>query len=80
MGGKTSDFKLKQHHHIKLDAEFKSDCMVWVHFLNSRSIALNRPMVDLLKPEITSRDIAFFSDASAAESLACGFGCVLGTL
>ena len=37
---------LKQHHHIRLDQEFKFDCKVWETFLCSSSASVvNRPMV-----------------------------------
>ena len=71
-------YKLKQHHHIRLDAEFKADCKVWMSFLTTEHEeinAINRPMVDLLSPALTSEVIKFFSDATAAENL--GYGCVL---
>ena len=32
--------KLKQHHHVCLDAEFKADCKVWLEFLTN--INLNK--------------------------------------
>ena len=68
--------KLKQHHHVKLSKEFKADCKVWLHFLNSNlGEVVNRPMVDILGTIQTSDEIAFYSDASAAKNL--GFGCVL---
>ena len=31
---------LKQHHHIRLDSEFKGDCMVWKEFLGSSTAAV----------------------------------------
>ena len=65
--------KLKQHHHIKLDPEFKFDCAIWKTFLeNHTKVALCRPMIDLDKNQFTAKQLAFSSDASAAESL--GFG------
>ena len=29
----TSGIKLKQHHHVRLDSEFVSDCHMWLSFL-----------------------------------------------
>ena len=74
----ANEFKLKQHHHVRLDSEFKSDCELWLQFLqedNQDQIqsAICRPMVDLLL--LPGNDIAFYSDASAAKEL--GFGAIL---
>ena len=67
--------KLKQHHHICLDEEFKLDCQVWLHFLTGEvANVVNRPMVDLLGKMNTSRDIQFTSDASGS----IGFGVTFG--
>ena len=46
---------LKQHHHVKLDREFKDDCRMWVQFLESNpdtagetsTYTTCRPFVDL---------------------------------
>ena len=73
-----SEYKLKQHHHIRLDNKFKSDCRIWIQFLASDEFqVLNRPMVDLLQPEWNMQEVGFTSDASAAATK--GFGCTLGT-
>ena len=68
--------KLKPHHHIRLDAEFKNDCKIWLNFLNDDKLAkvVNRPMVDLSQ-NLLADQIVFYSDASAREDL--GFGCIL---
>ena len=72
----ANDYKWKQHHHVKLDKEFKLDCTVWLRFLSSEICSVVcRPMVDLQKMD-TSVDIGFASDASAAKDL--GFGAILG--
>ena len=69
-------FKLKQHHHVHIDHEFKLDCKVWIQFLNGElERVVNRPMIGLLKDAETSEDISFYSDASAAEDK--GFGAIL---
>ena len=68
---------LKPHHHVRLDSEFKSDCKVWIQFLDQDSelaSIVNRPMIDILSPDLTSSDITFYSDASASSTL--GFGCL----
>ena len=72
--------KLKPHHHIRLDAEFKADCRVWLEFLNNDSELdniVNRPMIDTLGWKVTNQDISFYSDASAATKL--GYGCIFDT-
>ena len=46
----ANDYKWKQHHHVKLDKEFKLDCTVWLRFLSSEICSVVcRPMVDLQK-------------------------------
>ena len=70
----TKQIKLKQHHHIRLDSEFKFDCEVWRYFLdNFRTTAVCRPTVDL-DMNILAPDMNFSSDASANGDL--GFGAV----
>ena len=70
-------YKFKQHYHVRTDAEFKKDCDIWLLFLTDPkwSRVVNRPMVDLTLKPIDAKDISFYSDASAAESL--GFGAIL---
>ena len=44
--------KLKQHHHVTLDQEFRLDCSVWVDFLNNHiPLAICRPLWTLPLPE-----------------------------
>ena len=70
----ANEFKLKQHHHVRLDREFKLDCHVWLESLEGKlRTVVNRPMVDLLEPAQTSDEISFYSDASKK----IGFGAVL---
>ena len=74
----SSSFKLKKHHHVRLDAEFKLDCEVWLSFLTDKNIynAVSRNMVDLL-PKLDGNiepSIQFTSDASALPQL--GYGCM----
>ena len=69
---------LKAHHHIRLDKEFKDDCSIWLKFLTHKNLrqVVNRPMIDS-EMFVTSEDICFYSDASAAKEL--GYGCVYQT-
>ena len=74
------EYKLKQHHHVKLHSEFKADCEVWLCFLNNSELpTLCRQMVDVNEEEmdLSSVEIGFTSDASAAQDL--GFGAIFGT-
>ena len=67
--------KLKHHHHVHLDAEFRFDCQVWRFFLeNLRESSICRPMIDLDTKEKTSVQLNFSSDASASNIL--GFGAI----
>ena len=62
---------LKQYHHINLDREFKSDCKMWLAFLQyseSNSEVLCRPFLDLSLTQV-ARDIGFFTDSSANPEL-----------
>ena len=57
---------LKPYHHIKLDQEFKSDCRIWINFLENaeeQKSILCRPFVDLYTFD-TSMAINFYSDAA----------------
>ena len=61
---------------MRVDAEFKKDCQVWIDFLSDQSsTGVCRPMINLAE-SVVATDIGFSSDASAKASL--GFGCVLG--
>ena len=62
--------KLKQHHHIKVDSELRSNCSMWETFLNHPS-SLCRPLIDFLKV-LTADTLDFYTDASGE----LGFGCV----
>ena len=74
----ANEYKLKQHHHVKIDKEFKLDCAVWIEFLKKdMSKVVNRPMVDLHQDAaLNSTEVGFYSDASATPEL--GFGVLLG--
>ena len=71
---KTRDgVKLKQHHHVRLDKEFRDDCQMWINFLEEAGFdksQLCRPFLDLHIFE-TSEQLGFFTDASGK----IGFGC-----
>ena len=73
----TREYKLKSYHHVRLDAEFKRDCAIWLSFLKSdiKSV-VNRPLIDMEETTFAV-DIGFTSDVSASEKL--GFGSTLGT-
>ena len=64
---------MKPYHHIRLDAEFKTDCRVWLEFLVQGGTKVAHPFVDLSK-YLSAEDIGFSSDATAGKNL--GFGCV----
>ena len=66
--------KLKSHHHISLDKEFKFDCEIWRLFLTHyKKRAVCRLMIDLYSVKDATQ-LDFYSDASAAEFL--GFGAI----
>ena len=68
--GKNS--QLKSFHHIRLDSEFKSDCRVWLQFLNANMASVvARPYVNL-SANLQLTQLEFFSDASLNRNL--GFG------
>ena len=66
--------KLKKYHHIKLDAEFKEDCTVWLQFLEDEdwNRVAQRLFIDLNHTE-TARTLCFYTDASGNSEL--GMGC-----
>ena len=66
--------KLKQHHHVRLDKEFKLDCEVWVEFLSDPH-SVSRPFIDLNR-KLSAEKLNFYTDAAAGRSR--GAGCVLG--
>ena len=71
---KFASMKLKRHHHVRLDGEFKLDCEIWRTFLaNHEDTAVCRPMVDLTT-SVTMEQLNFYSDARANRRL--GFGAV----
>ena len=70
--------KLKAHHDVKLDCEFKNDCRVWLDFLTSDGVTdiVSRPMIDLLGPAVTNTETCFYSDASGSKKKG-GYGCIM---
>ena len=65
---------LKDHHHVKIDEEFKHDCSVWLTFLEkeeSNQQMLCRPFIDIDTFQ-TVKTLNFYSDASGK----IGFGAV----
>ena len=66
--------KLKSHHHITLDKEFKADCKVWTSFLDEEmESTISRPFIDMDIFQHASK-LKFFTDATA--NFALGFGCI----
>ena len=63
--------KLRRHHHVRLDREFKFDCEIWTIFLSDPTNSICRPMVDI-RDKKSSTQIDFFTDSSGNEFL--GFG------
>ena len=66
---------LKPYHHVRLDAEFKADCKIWVDFPTHDDMVkiVSHPMVDFNMFE-SSVKRPFLTDASAGPEL--GFGCI----
>ena len=63
--------KLKPHHHISLDSEFRSDCEMWQEFLEQGKLSVCRPFVDL-EDVIQADELFFFTDSSANPNLGMG--------
>ena len=62
---------MRQHHHIRIDAEFKLDCNTWIQFLHART-PVARPFVDFNKSSFSAEELKFHTDAIKATHL--GFG------
>ena len=70
----TDYLHLKHYHHISLDAEFVSDCRMWLLFLTMLdSIVMCRPFVDIQEISMNSETLDFYTDASANQ-MTGGFG------
>ena len=66
--------QLKQYHHVTITQDFRSDCIMWLFFLNnSNSSILCRPFSDFEDNSIT---LDIYSDASRSEKL--GFAAIFG--
>lgn len=66
---------LKQHHHLRVDAEIRQDLIVWEKFLNMpEDVSLCRPFME--PNELTADEVGFYTDASGGVD--GGFGGVLG--
>ena len=68
--------KLKHYHHVRVDAEFRKDCEVWLNFLRQADAnrkLLCRPFIDWSK-ETCATSLNFYSDATANQLL--GFGAI----
>ena len=66
---------LKAYHHVRIDDEFHFDCEIWRIFLsNYQSVTVCRLMLDLEAAVVTAKELFFYSDASANQSL--GFGAI----
>ena len=63
--------KLKEHHHVCLDVQFKSDCKVWLDYLTNSMHGINRPFMDM--SEVTTAEVLdFYSDATKGHKLGMG--------
>ena len=63
--------KLKSHHHLNLDSEFRNDCWVWERFLSTHDKSICRPFIDL-RPIQEETVLDFYTDAAKKGTL--GFG------
>ena len=61
---------LKQHHHINITSEMRADLKMWLIFLEHPSIYA-RKFIDI-NTNITSKEVNFYTDASANPELGCG--------
>ena len=68
----TANPKLRNYHHVRIDGELRSDCQIWLKFLDmTRHTSISRPFIDMRKGN-HSEILQFHSDATANENL--GFG------
>ena len=72
-GTTAAGTKLKQHHHVSLDCEFREDCKVWENYLKeiTHNILICRPFTDINGFD-DAEDLEFFTDPSGW----IGFGCL----
>ena len=66
--------KLKQHYHVNVDAELRTDCQVWIQFLQDERCVC-RPFINF-HSVLVADELNFFTDAAGAQRL--GLGCVFG--
>ena len=68
--------KLKPHHHIYLDVEFRGDCELWLCFLQGQDngSVYSRAFIDM-EIMTMAQELHFYTDSSVCASL--GFGAVL---
>ena len=67
--------KLKQHHHVYLDKQFREDCAIWLQFLDEcsrKQRILSRPFLDLDR-FTTSEILDFYTNASGTIAYRCFF-------
>ena len=65
----VNEYKLKQHHHVRLDCEFKLDCEIWLQFLTDEmQQVVCRPMMDLFSEPENLREIGFFGHERIGEA------------
>ena len=62
---------LKQCHHVRVEAEMRLDCYVWVQFLSDNE-SLRHPFVDFYKNTVYADEIKFHTDASKNENYGIG--------
>ena len=61
---------MKKHHHVKVTAEMRMDLELWLVFLRHPNIYA-RKFLDMNNC-ITSKEVEFYTDASANDQLGCG--------
>ena len=64
---------MRQYHHISLDSEFRSDCKVWLEFLDNSdsNFVYCRPFTDL-SLRLDAKELNLYTDSSANPRLGCG--------
>ena len=73
-GNKIASTKLKPHHHIHLDSEFKLDCSMWLNFLlklDREVKGLSCPFTDMGKM-VNAKILHLFTDVAKGETLGMG--------
>ena len=67
-GNKIQHSTLKPHRHVRLDGEFKVDCLVWTKFLESSERGICRPFVDV-NSWTSVETLDFYTDAAKGKLL-----------